>query len=409
MNTEVNFDPSTLYQQDPYPLFKRLRDEEPVHHLVEPDVWVVTRYHDCVDVLRDATTFSSKLGMQKTFGDTWDESGSDHANPFLGPDEFRVLIATDPPDHTRLRRLLSRPFRPKEIGMNEGWMRRLCDERFGELLDSNATGRADWVQDFSWPFPVLVIGGLLGIPTSMRGDFKRWSDALIGIFVGGSEIGDARLSSLVEMFGFFGEVIAERLSDPGDDLISILVHKSEADDEPLTADELVMFCVLLLVAGNETTTNLLSNAAKIFACNPALLDDLYKDPSLISGVVEEVLRYDAPVQTIPRGTTKAIQIGDTMIPADAVVLAYMGAANRDERHFADPDRFDPRRNPTDHLGFGSGIHLCLGAPVARLEARIALETLSQRVKGVELVAPPVPTGGLLLRGSSSMPVRLVER
>jgi cytochrome P450 len=405
----VSFDPTTLYLQDPHPLFRQLRDEDPVHHLSKPDAWVVTRYDHCVEVLRDATTFSSKLGMQMTFGETWDKSGSDTEQPFMNPDEFRVLIATDPPDHVRLRRLLSRPFTPKEIGQTEEWIRRLCDERFADLLAKNAAGEADWVHDFTWPFPVFVIGELLGIPASMRDDFKRWSDALIGIFVGGSDIGEDRLTSLVEMFGFFGEVIKKRLADPGNDLISTLVHKSEADDEPLTADELVMFCVLLLVAGNETTTNLLSNALKIFASIPTLLNDMLEDPSLIPGVVEEVLRYDAPVQVIPRGTTSEVQIGDTTIPADAMVLAYMGAANRDERRFADPDRFDLRRNPTDHLGFGSGIHLCLGAHVARLEARIALETLSQRISDVELTAPPVPTGGLMLRGSSSMPVRLVER
>jgi cytochrome P450 len=243
----------------------------------------------------------------------------------------------------------------------------------------------------------------------MRDDFKRWSDALIGIFVGGSEIGDERLASLVEMFGFFGDVITKRQSDPGEDLISTLVHKSEADDDPLTADELVMFCVLLLVAGNETTTNLLSNALKVFAASPALLDDMHQEPSLVPGVVEELLRYDAPVQAIPRGTTCSTRIGDTTIPADAMVLAYMGSANRDERRFTDPDSFDPRRYPTDHLAFGSGIHHCLGASVARLEARVALEILSQRIARVELTGPPVPTGGLMLRGSTSMPVHLTER
>ena len=273
----------------------------------------------------------------------------------------------------------------------------------------NASGGADWVKDFTWPFPVLVIGRLLGIPASMRNDFKRWSDALIGIFVGGPEVGDDRLAGLTEMLEFFDETVARRRSDPGDDLISMLTHKAEDDEEPLTAEELVWFCVLLLVAGNETTTNLLSNALKVFASHPTVLGRLFEDRTLIPGTVEEVLRYDAPVQSIPRGTTTPIQVDGTTIPADAIVLAYMGAANRDERHIPDPDRFDVQRNPTDHLGFGSGIHLCLGAPLARLEARIALEILSQRVASVELTAPPVPTGGLLLRGSGSMPVRLNER
>jgi cytochrome P450 len=288
-------------------------------------------------------------------------------------------------------------------------MRPLCDERFTELLAANARGDADWVQDFTWPFPVLVIGELLGIPASMREDFKRWSDALMGIFVGGPQLGDDRPASFIEMLGFFDETIARRRSDPDTDLISMLIHKAEADDDPLTGEELIMFCVLLLVAGNETTTNLLSNALKVFASDATILDRLAKDHALIPGTVEEVLRYDAPVQAIPRGTTAPVHLGETTIPEDAIVLAYMGAANRDERHFSDPDCFDLGRNPSDHLGFGSGIHLCLGAPLARLEATLALETLSRRVASVELTAPPEPTGGLLLRGSASMPVRLVER
>ena len=249
MDAVVAFDPFTLYEQvDPYPLYRWLRDEAPVHHLDEPDLWVVTRYEHCTEVLRDPTTFSSKLGMRMAFGPVSQRSGSDEG--FEGTEDLRVLIATDPPDHVRLRRLLSRPFTPREIGLNEDWIRPLCEERFGELLAMNASGGADWVKDFTWPFPVLVIGELLGIPASMRNDFKRWSDALIGIFVGGPEVGDDRLASLTEMLRFFDETIARRRSDPGDDLISMLAHKAEDDDEPLTAEELVWFCVLLLVAGN---------------------------------------------------------------------------------------------------------------------------------------------------------------
>jgi cytochrome P450 len=169
--------------------------------------------------------------------------------------------------------------------------------------------------------------------------FNRWSDALIGIFVGGPEVGDDRLASLTEMLGFFDDTVARRRSDPGDELISMLTHKALDDEEPLTGEELVWFCVLLLVAGNETTTNLLSNALKVLASDPTVLGRLFEVPALIPGTVEEVLRYDAPVQSIPRGTSAPIQVDRTTIPADAILLAYMGAANRDERHFPDPDRF----------------------------------------------------------------------
>jgi len=413
-HSAVTFDPFTIYEStDPYPTYRSLRDGAPVHYHKQADMWIVTRYEDCIDVLRDSESFSSRLGMRMAFSDSrrrqhLGDGATDNPFAAMGADDLRILIAVDPPDHVRLRRLLSRPFTPREIGIHERWVRPLCEESFGRLLAANAEGHADWVRDFTWPFPVLVIGELMGIPPSMRHDFKRWSDDLIGIFVGGPDLSDQRTASLVEMVGFFGETIFRRRSEPGEDLISMLIHKAELDDEPLTADELVMFCILLLVAGNETTTNLLSNMAKVFTTNPAVLRGLRAEPALISGAVEEALRYDAPVQAVPRGTTRPIDLGGTQIPEGAVVLAYIGAANRDDRHYEAPDVFDSRRNPTDHLGFGSGIHLCLGAPLARLEARIALETLTQRIERVELNARPIPTGGLLLRGASSMKLHLHE-
>jgi cytochrome P450 len=287
-------------------------------------------------------------------------------------------------------------------------MRPLCEERFAELRSLNAESTADWVRDFTWPFPVLVIGELMGIPPSMRQDFKRWSDDLIGLFVGGPDLSEQRMGSLVEMVGFFGEIIERRRSEQGDDLVSLLIHKTEADDEPLTADELVLFCILLLVAGNETTTNLLSNLANVLVADLTILERLRADPGLIPSTVEEALRYESPVQAVPRGATRPVSLGGTLIPENAVILVYVGAGNRDERHYKSPDTFDLRRNPTDHLGFGSGIHLCLGAPLARLEAEIALETLSREVAAIELTAAPVRTGGLLLRGASSMPIHLEE-
>jgi len=409
--TEVTFDPFTIYQAaDPYPLYRSLRDDAPVHYAEDADLWVVTRYEDCLGVLRDPETFSSRLGMRRAFTQTrrqrFDDDAADDPFALMGADDLRILIAVDPPEHVRLRRLLSRPFTPREIGLHESWMRPLCEERFAELLSANAEGTADWVRDFTWPFPVLVIGELMGIPASMRNDFKRWSDDLIGIFVGGPDTSPQRMGSLVEMVAFFGETIARRQSEPADDLVSMLIHKAEADNEPLTADELVLFCVLLLVAGNETTTNLLSNFAAVLVADPTILGTLRSEPGLIPSAVEEALRYESPIQAIPRGTTRPIRLGGTQIAEDAVVLAYVGAANRDERHYESPDTFDVRRNPADHLGFGSGIHLCLGAPLARLEAHIALETLSQQVASIELTAQPVRTGGLLLRGASSMPVHI---
>jgi cytochrome P450 len=285
-------------------------------------------------------------------------------------------------------------------------MRPLCESIFDNLLGANASDNADWVRDFTFPFPVMVIGKLLGIPPSLGDDFKRWSDDLVGLIGGPAGDTERGMSSFIEMLGFFHEAIAQRRSEPADDLISMLIYNADAEDEPLTADELVLFCVLLLVAGNETTTNLLSNAMKIFTSTPAVFERLRSDQAVIPAVVEEVLRFDAPVQALPRGTTTPIDIAGGRIPADAIVVVYFGAANRDERHFPDPDRFDVERNPTDHVGFGAGIHLCLGAALARLESRIALETLARRVTEVHVTATPVQTEGALLRGMESMPLSL---
>lgn len=413
-STAITFDPFDAVQMvDPYPAYRWLRDEAPVHYLELDDLWVVSRYDDCLALLRDPTTFSSKQGMGKLMNGGLGRRAAERQRGAVEPLQFltelRVLIALDPPDHVRLRRLVNRPFTPREIGAREEWIRPLCEETFRSLLEAGAEGRADWVRDFTWPYPVMVIAALLGIPTSLREDFKRWSDDLVGTLGGlGTDV-EGSVASFMEMFSFFHEAIAARKADPTDDLISMLIHNTEVDDEPLTADELVLFCVLLLVAGNETTTNLLSNAMKVFASDPAVYGRLRAAPELMSEAVEEVLRFDAPVQALPRGTTREISLHGVEIPAGGTVLVFFGAANRDHRHFPDPDRFDLDRMPGDHLGFGSGIHLCLGAPLARLEARIALETLAREVSEVELTANPVPTEGTLLRGARSMPLRLRAR
>jgi cytochrome P450 len=410
-STAVAFDPfDTGHIADPYPGYRWLRDEAPLHYVEVDDLWLVSRYDDCVELLRNPSTFSSKLGvgqlMTGGLGRRAAEHMGDATHPLPTMTDLRVLIALDPPDHVRLRRLVNRPFTPRSIGAHESWMRPLCESIFANLLEANSDGRADWVRDFTFPFPVMVIGALLGIPASLGDDFKRWSDDLVGLIGGPGADTERGIASFIEMLGFFDEAIARRRSEPSEDLISMLIHNADADDEPLTGDELVMFCVLLLVAGNETTTNLLSNAMKIFTATPEIFDALRRDPRMIPATVEEALRFDAPVQALPRGTTEPITLAGGRIPAGATLLVYFGAANRDERHFPDPDQFDVGREPTDHVGFGAGIHLCLGASLARLEARIALETLARHVAEVELAGTSVQTTGALLRGFQSMPLAL---
>jgi cytochrome P450 len=411
-NTIVGFDPFDPEQiADPYPAYRWMRDQAPVYYDDANDLWLVTRYDDCVKVVRDPSTFSSKLGMRRLMtgldlGRRTSQQFADTVEPLQYLTDLRMLIAMDPPDHVRLRRLVNRAFTPKHIGLSEDWIRSLCEEHFEHLLAVDADGRADWVGDFTWPFPVMVIAELLGIPTSLKRDFKRWSDDLIGLFGGKGADAELAVTSFMELLAFFDEAIARRRAEPADDLISMLIHNAEEEDEPLSSDEMVLFCVLLLVAGNETTTNLLSNGMKVLASTPGVLERLRRQPTAIPAAVEEILRYDAPVQALPRGTKQPIELHGTSIPVASTVLVFFGAANRDERQFRDPDRFDVDRGATDHIAFGNGIHLCLGAPLARLEGRIALETLCRHVTEVELTAAPVPTEGPLLRGARSMPITL---
>jgi cytochrome P450 len=244
---------------------------------------------------------------------------------------------------------------------------------------------------------------MLGIPGERRLEFKRWSDDVVGVLSGSGDA-DRAQASMAEMFEYFVAMAEERHRDPADDLITVLVQGSE--DGCLEPMEIVTFCILLLIAGNETTTNLLANMAMVLFDRPDLVDRLRADPLLISAAVEETLRYDAPVQALFRRTREPAEVGGFELPADATVMVAFGSANRDERHFADADRFNVERDPRDHLGFGAGIHLCLGAALARLEARVAMEELLARTSDFAPAAPPTRVESFILRGCSSMPVRV---
>jgi cytochrome P450 len=318
---------------------------------------------------------------------------------------MRVLIATDPPDHTRLRRLLSRAFTPKAIAELEPHLREVCEGLVDDLIVASGDGRGDLVAQVAFPFPVIVIAELLGIPPERRDDFKRWSDALVGALSGDWNPVEAQ-QTIGEMFVYLADMVERRRHDPGDDLISRLVGGVQPDDpDALSFVEITHFAILLLVAGNETTTNLIGNAAAAFAAHPDQADLLSQRPDLLPAAIEEVLRWDAPVQGLFRATTRPVTLAGVDLPVNALVLVSFAAANRDSRHFDDADRFDIERRPTDHLAFGHGIHYCLGASLARLEARIIGETLLRR--GVHLV----PLGGaeridsVILRGFARYPVR----
>jgi cytochrome P450 len=377
------FDPAFL--ADPYPIYRRLRDEDPVHREATGG-WLLTRYDDVTRALRDYDTFSS--------------------SPMnMGAPGFKFLIGSDPPDHTRLRRLVNRPFHPAAIAALEPRIRAICSSLVDELCEANAGGTADLIEHVGEPLPVIVIAELLGIPPERRSDFKRWSDAMLGGLSPDFDRAAGALAAM-EMFSYFNEVIEARRTDPGTDLISLLVGGSE----PLNTMELQMFCMLLLVAGNETTTNLVSNGALALFSHPEAVARLRDEPALIPAAIEEVLRYDAPVQSLMRVTTREVELHGVTIPRGAGVGVVYASANRDERHYgptADAfvvDRFAGAKGAADHVGFGAGIHFCLGAPLARLEARVVAETLLARTRGMRPAGEGERISNVIVRGMRRLPV-----
>jgi cytochrome P450 len=411
------FDPDFL--ADPYPAYAWLREHDPVHHL-GGNFWAVSRYDDVQHVLRHPAVFSSELGYSGMMG------GEGSAMPGADRDRrramsdsgmgvmtsgfagLRVLIAVDPPDHTRLRRLVSKPFAPRSIWALEPRLREICNGLVDEMLDARVDGVADLWSHISYPLPTMVIAEMLGIPSARKADFKRWSDAIVnGMSLGGG--GDIRdgAAGAMEMFQYFNEVIAERRAEPRDDLISLIVHDDAEGDQALTTQELIAFCVLLLIAGNETTTNLLGNFFEAMDRYPDQLDRLRKDPTLINSAVEEALRFDSPVQGLWRGLREPAEVAGVGLPKDARLITLFAAANRDESHYGDDAGvFRADRNPTDHVAFGTGIHVCLGAALARLEARVAISTLLERTTQVEKAGEASRPLSPVLRGVRGQPVRL---
>jgi cytochrome P450 len=350
---------------DPFPHYRRMRDTAPVFHDEQSGSWHVFRYDDVQRALSEHATFSSRMG-----GDDPSEAGQLFA---------ASLITTDPPRHRQLRSLVTQAFTPKAVDALAPRISHLTEE----LLDRLAsTGTADLIAGLAYPLPVIVIAELMGIPSDDRDRFKQWSDVIVSQTRTGAESADHHDTN-VEMAGYFLDLIERRRSRPGNDLISNLLS-AEIDGQKLSVAELLGFCSLLLVAGNETTTNLIGNAVLSFAEEPGTIERLLAEPSLLPQAIEEVLRYRSPVQSMYRVTAADTTLGGLQVPAGVPLVAWIGSANRDERHFERPDRFDIDRGPSRHLAFGQGIHFCLGAPLARLEARIALQAVLSRLPGLTL-------------------------
>jgi cytochrome P450 len=402
--TELLFNPlDPAFRIDPYPVYARLRAEGPVYRAPWGG-FVFSHYAPCEALLKDPRS-SSDFRTSDAFREFVEQQGGDANAGFLGG--TRPFLFLDPPDHTRLRGLVNKAFTPRTVEGLRSRIQAIVDE----LLDrAEGRGTLEVVEEFAYPLPVQVICEMLGVPVKDHATFQDWSRELARSldpeeFLPPEVI--ERRQRAVESFGaYFNGLVEEHRAQPRDDLLSALIAAEEAGDK-LSGLELLATCILLLVAGHETTVNLIGNGTLALLRHPGQLALLRDDPSLARGAVEELLRYDPPVQFTGRVALEDITIGGVTIPKGQQSVILLASANRDPAVFAEPDRLDITRGENRHLSFGHGIHYCVGAPLARLEAEIALGTLVQRFPEMRLLsdAPPYKEN-IVLRGLASLPVGL---
>lgn len=376
---------------DPYPHYARLRADFPIYRSDDPEAWVVSRHEDVLHVLKSPELFSSdamstvmmgvdpRAMMDPSVDPLAIENMMAVANAMPFPVEemarSRNLIVSDPPQHDVLRSIVNRGFTPRRIGAWEPRIRELVADCMERVRGGD---RCDIIADVAVPVPVIVVSEMLGVEPERRADFKRWSDIMIEGITGSRRREGFIKSGVVEMMrefaGYFAEIAERRRVEPRDDLVSVLVDAAGAEGG-LRPMELVTFVLILLVAGNETTTNLIGHAVKLLLEHPEQLDLVSRDRSLMPALVEEVLRYESPIQMLFRRARRDTELHGQVIRENEIVCALLGSANRDDRVWPRGDAFDLRREPHGHLAFGFGVHFCLGASLARLEARCVLEAL----------------------------------
>jgi hypothetical protein len=386
---------------DPYPFYHQLRSTQPVYWSDRLGAWLLTRYTDVASALHDSRLKSGSR-IQAIMSQL-PETVRSETQP-LYQHLTKMMAFTDPPNHTRLRTLVGKAFTPGTVAKLRPRIQAIVDE----LLDKvQGTGKADLVRDFAYPLPAIVICEMLGIPLEVRDHFKQWSNDIVGFVSAGQVTAHKALTaqrSVAALTEYFLSLCEQRRQHPREDLISALVIAEEEGDK-LTEDELLSMCVQLFFAGFETTEGLIGNGLLALMRNPDQLKNLRDNPSLIGTAVEEFLRYDNSVQRQARVASVDLEIGGQRILQGQYLLLFIGAANRDPAQFRDPDRLDISRCENKHVAFGHGIHFCIGAPLARLEGEIAINTVLGRFPGLRLMSQSLAWEELLaLRKLKSLKV-----
>lgn len=384
--TDLNWDPlDEELDDDPYPVWRRMRDEAPLFRNDRYGFWALSRFADVEAAHRDPATFSSSRGT------VLEMMGGDMAATGL-------IIFMDPPDHTILRSLVSRAFTPRRMAELEDDIRVICAELLDPLVDC---GEFDYVQDFAAQVPSRVIARLVGVPEDEREEQRHNIDGVFHIEPGVGMVNDVSLNAQIVLHTYLSGLIERKKAAPGDDLISLLCGSSIVDEHgverSLTDAELASFSNILFSAGTETVMRLLGNAAVLLARHPEQRADLAADPEAIPNAIEELLRYEPPSPVQGRWTTRDVELHGEVVPAGSKVLLLTGSAGRDEREYPDAERFDVRRTFRQHVSFGYGIHFCVGANLARVEGRVALEETLKRFPTWEPV-----TGGTIRQHTSTV-------
>ena len=403
--TPIVFDPYDYgFQEDPYPVYARLRDEEPLHHNPDLDLWALTRHGDIAEALRTEGTYSNSWGVAIEQS-AW------------GPDAHKVMsiLGMDPPRQNRLRSLVSRGFTPRRVHDLLPRIQALTDRYLGECLEiARDGGEFDWIVDFAGKLPMDVISEMMGVPEEDRAEVRRQADIVVHREDGLYDVPPAGAEASMWLVVYYQEMVTQRRRQPRDDLTSALIE-AEIDGDRLTDEDVIAFLFLMVVAGNETTTKLLGHALFHLTRHPDQLARVFDgpEPELVDPWIEETLRYDTSSQLLARYLLRDVELHGVVAPQGSKLLLCLGSANRDDRVFSRPDDYDIFRDKSElaqTLSFGGGRHFCLGANLARLETRIALNALVERVRSVEVAHDRcVRVHSVNVRGFASVPAKVVAR